>query len=92
MRYDDRVVLVRNRKKPGILGDDKEAVFSEPIPCRRGELTDAEQIGIFGSYNLEAFKLYLEGQHSDIEGVAYQGRERSIKAIKKHRRHTVVFV
>lgn len=92
MNYNDRVKITYERKVPGYLGDDtieeKEAIE----PCGKIGLSSDEQIGIFGKYNQNAFKLYIQGVHKGLSKIEYDGVQRSVYLTKWHRNSTVVIL
>lgn len=92
MHYNDRVTIIRKETEPGYLGDDVAKEVRTVLPCQRGQLTDRQQMGIFGKYNLAAFKLHIQGIHSDIEEIEYQGKRRMVQGVLYHRNSTVVIV
>lgn len=92
MNYNDRVTLISTVTEEGFL--DKEIVSEKKtiVPCYRGRLTNNQQMGIFGSYNLSAFKLHLQGMHENIEKIEYNGTPRKVHAVIHHRNSTVVVI
>lgn len=92
MNYNDRAIIIRYETSEGFLGEEVTDEVRETVPCYRGKLTNNQQMGIFGSYELAAFKLHLQGAHEDIERIEYKGIQRSIKGIINHRNSTVVVV
>lgn len=92
MIYNDRVTIVKDVLGEGFLGDDIVGEKKFVIPCKRGRLTNNEQIGIFGSYNLSAFKLHIQGIHKDIKQLEYGGIRRTIKGSIIHKNTTVVII
>ena len=51
MIYNKRVILITETTETDFLGDKVVKKQSEPIPCQEDNLTNAEQMGIFGKYN-----------------------------------------
>lgn len=92
MRYDERVVLIHHERQDDFLGERLVDVASEPLPCKRGALTNEEQLAVFGTYDLKAFKLYLQGHHGQIDLVRYGGQDLAVKAVKHHRLQTVIYL
>lgn len=92
MIYNDRVTIITHETTEGFLGDDVTKEVEKTVPCQRGKLTDNQQMGIFGSYKLSAFKLHLQGVHKGIEKVEYDGVPRMVRGVTYHRNSTVVFV
>lgn len=92
MIYNDRVTIIKDVTTEGFLGDDVVEEKETIIPCQRGRLTNNEQIGIFGQYNLSAFKLHLQGIHKDIKELEYEGVRRSIHGSMVHKNTTVVII
>lgn len=93
MRFEDRVVIITEKTEKELLGERRKRVESDPIPCFRGGLTTAEQMGLFGKYDLDAFKLYIKGQvPHDFDEVSYRGKIRKIKGKIKHKGYIVVYL
>lgn len=92
MIYNDRATIIRYETEEGFLGDEITNEVREVVPCHRGKLTNNQQMGIFGSYDLSAFQLHLQGIHKGIERIEYKGVPRSIQGIVYHRNSTVVVV
>lgn len=92
MIYNDRVILVKEVPAKDELEDDVATEQVGPLPCMRATLTNQEQLGIFGKYNLNSFKLHLQGIHQDFHEVIYQGQRRSIQGKKYHRNSTVIYL
>lgn len=92
MRMDDRVVLIFEERPDDELTSQVEKVESNPIPCMRSSLTNAEMMGLFGKYNLNSFKLHLQGVHDGFSEVCYHGERRKIVGKAHHRNGTVVFL
>lgn len=92
MIYNDRVILIRETAPKDELEDDITTEEIGPLPCQRGTLTNNEQMGIFGKYNLDSFKLHLQGIHQDFSEVIYNGKRRAIKGKKHHRNSTVIYL
>lgn len=92
MIYSGRVTIIKDVLVEGFLGDDVVEEKEFIVPCQRGRLTNNEQMGIFGSYNLSAFKLHIQGIHKDIKELEYDGVRRSIQGYMIHKNTTVVIV
>lgn len=92
MIYNDRVILIKETVSSDGLEDDVVAEQVGPLPCQLGALTNNEQMGIFGKYNLDSFKLHLQGIHQDFSEVIYKGRRRAIKGKKHHKNSTVIYL
>lgn len=92
MIYNDRVILIKETAPKDELEDDVATEQIGPLPCQEGSLTNAEQMGIFGKYNLDSFKLHLQGVHTGFSEVIYKGRRRSIQGKKHHRNSTVIYL
>lgn len=92
MRMDDRVILVFEERPADELTGRVEKIESESIPCMRSSLTNAEMMGLFGKYNLNSFKLHLQGTHDGFSEVVYRGQRRKIVGKAHHRNGTVVFL
>lgn len=92
MIYNDRVVLVKETVLSDGLEDDVTTEQVGPLPCQRSALTNNEQMGIFGKYNLDSFKLHLQGIHQDFSEVIYNGKRRAVKGKKHHKNSTVIYL
>ena len=92
MIYSQRVILIKETvPKDELFGDTTQNEIG-PLPCQESSLTNAEQIGIFGKYNLDSFKLHLQGIHNDFSEVVYKGKRRSIQGKKYHKNSTVIYL
>ena len=92
MSYNQRVILIKETvPKDELFGDTTQNEIG-PLPCQESSLTNAEQIGIFGKYNLDSFKLHLQGIHNDFSEVVYKGKRRSIQGKKYHNNSTVIYL
>jgi hypothetical protein len=92
MIYSQRVILIKEAEpKDELFGDTTQSEIG-PLPCQESSLTNAEQIGIFGKYNLDSFKLHLQGIHTDFSEVVYKGKRRSIQGKKYHKNSTVIYL
>lgn len=92
MIYNQRVILIKEvEPKDELFGDTTQNEIG-PLPCQESSLTNAEQIGIFGKYNLDSFKLHLQGVHTGFSEVIYKGRRRSIQGKKHHKNSTVIYL
>lgn len=92
MIYSQRVILIKEvESKDELFGDTTQNEIG-PLPCQESSLTNAEQIGIFGKYNLDSFKLHLQGIHNDFSEVVYKGKRRSIQGKKHHENSTVIYL
>ena len=92
MSYNDRVILIKKTAPRDELEDDVATEQVGPLPCQRGTLTNNEQMGIFGKYNLDSFKLHLQGIHKDFSEVIYKGRKMEIKGKRYHHNSTVIYL
>lgn len=92
MIYNDRVTLVKETVSNDGLEDDVATDQVGPLPCQRSALTNNEQMGIFGKYNLDSFKLHLQGIHQDFSEVIYKGKRRAVKGKKHHKNSTVIYL
>lgn len=92
MIYNDRVILIKETAPKDELEDDVTTEQIGPLPCQEGSLTNAEQMGFFGKYNLDSFKLHLQGVHTGFSEVIYKGRRRSIQGKKHHKNSTVIYL
>lgn len=92
MIYSQRVILIKEVESKDELFEDTTQNEIGPLPCQENSLTNAEQIGIFGKYNLDSFKLHLQGIHNDFSEVVYKGKRRSIQGKKHHKNSTVIYL
>lgn len=92
MIYNKRVILIIETTEADLLGDKVVKKQSEPIPCQEDNLTNAEQMGIFGTYNLDSFKLHLQGHYDGFSEVIYNGKKRAIQGKKYHKNSTVIYL
>lgn len=92
MIYSQRVILIKEVESKDELFEDTTQNEIGPLPCQESSLTNAEQIGIFGKYNLDSFKLHLQGIHNDFSEVVYKGKHRSIQGKKYHKNSTVIYL
>ena len=92
MIYNKRVILITETTESDFLGDKVVKKQSEPIPCQEDNLTNAEQVGIFGKYNLDSFKLHLQGYHDGSSEIIYNGKKRKIQDKKHHKNSTVIYI
>lgn len=92
MIYNDRVTLVKETVSNDGLEDDVATDQVGPLPCQRSALTNNEQMGIFGKYNLDSFKLHLQGIHQEFSEVIYKGKRRAVKGKKHHKNSTVIYL
>lgn len=92
MIYNQRVILIKEADPEDELFGDKVQNEIGPLPCQEGSLTNAEQIGIFGKYNLDSFKLHLQGIHTGFSEVIYKDKRRSIQGKKHHKNSTVIYL
>lgn len=92
MIYKDRVILIQTKEVDDYL--DKRLVKEEssPIPCMASPLTNQEQMGLFGQYRLDSFKLHLQGHYPNIAEIRYAGQLRKVAGVKHHRHSTVIYV
>lgn len=92
MIYNQRVILIKEAEPKDELFVDTTQNEIGPLPCQEDSLTNAEQMGIFGKYNLDSFKLHLQGIHTDFSEVIYNGKRLAIKGKKHHRNSTVIYL
>lgn len=93
MIYKDRVILITEEYEEGEFGEpiyvgEKETTY----PAQRSPLSDKQQLGYFGSYNKQAFKLHLQGIHENIGRIKYEGKPYDVKDINYHKSSTVLIV
>lgn len=92
MIYSQRVILIKEVEPKDELFGDTTQNETVPLPCQESSLTNAEQMGIFGKYNLDSFKLHLQGIHTGFSEVIYKGRRRIIQGKKHHKNSTVIYL
>lgn len=92
MIYKDRVVLYFIEEVDDFLDEKKIEKPSGPIPCMENTFTEAEQMGLFGKYNLDAFKLHLQGRYDGFSAISYKGSKRKISGLAHHKNSTVIYV
>lgn len=92
MIYNQRVILIKEAESKDEFFEDTAQKEVGPLPCQESSLTNAEQIGIFGKYNLDSFKLHLQGIHTGFSEVIYKGKRRSIQGKKYHKNSTVIYL
>lgn len=93
MIYNDRVTYVIEKYGEGPFKEEiylgKEDVT---IPAYRSPLTHNQQIGYFGSYKKNAFKLHLQGIHEGIERIEYKGVPYDVNNVIHHSHSTVLVI
>lgn len=92
MRFDDRVTLLIAVVEEGFLGEEIVREEKITVPCLRTPLSHNEQLGLFGSYNLKAFKLHLDGKYDGFSNVIYQGEKRLVTGLVQYDHSTVVII
>ncbi|HEO5725731.1 TPA: hypothetical protein ACQAII_000285 [Streptococcus agalactiae] len=92
MIYKDRVILIYETEVDDFLDIRVIEKTSDPIPCMENTFTEAEQMGLFGKYDINAFKLHLQGRYDGFSKISYNGMTRMIKGKKYHRNSTVIYV
>lgn len=70
-------------------GKEIEVVY----PCSVGSVSNEEQMGVFGKYNQDAFKLHIQGTVKKPFNVKFESNvKRQVHLVKYHRNSTVVIV
>lgn len=93
MIYNDRVSFTIEKYGKGEFGEEIYLGEEEKvIPAHRSPLTDKQQLGYFGSYNKEAFKLHLQGVYEDIERIKYKGITYDLTDVIHHNYSTVLVI
>lgn len=92
MNYNERIKITTVTKAPGYLDDEIISRESRIVACNIANLSNEEQIGIFGKYNQDAFKAHIQGIWKDFESIEYDGVERSVFSKRYHRNSTVVIM
>lgn len=92
MIYKDRVILIYEIEVDDFL--DKKLIEkpSNPIPCMENSFTKSEQMGLFGKYDFNAFKLHLQGHYDGFSKIIYKGKPLMIKGKSFHKNSTVIYV
>lgn len=91
MNYNKRVTLITEVHVPGPLGGSVTKV-PKVYPCTKTSASNDEQMGIWGKYNDDAFKLHIQGIHKNFDSIEFDGVERSVYRKKFHRNSTVVIL
>ncbi|PEH49307.1 hypothetical protein [Enterococcus faecium] len=91
MNYNKRVNLIKNVIAPGYLDDEIISQETEEIPCSISDVSLDEQLAVFGKYTNEAIKLHIQG-YRIFDALEFDGVERSVYSIKRHRNSTVVII
>lgn len=92
MIYNDRVTLFEYTETKDALGSIKRERVPKVYPCGRSKLSHKQQMGLFNTYKLGAFKLHLQGNHYGIEEVEYNGQPRVPQAVIQHPNATVIII
>ncbi|OHX28330.1 hypothetical protein Javan273_0017 [Streptococcus phage Javan273] len=92
MIYNDRVILIYETEVDDFLDTKTIENPSDLIPCMENTFTEAEQMGLFGKYDINAFKLHLQGHYDGFSKITYNGTTRMIKGKKYHKNSTVIYV
>lgn len=93
MAYSDRLSIFYYEEIEDELGDIIRTAKEQIVPCRVGRLTHNQQMGMFGTYRLDAMRFHLQGNYHDIEEVRYlDGARRKVQGVVQHPNSTVVFV
>lgn len=92
MNYNKRVTLYYEKKEEGFLGEEVVRTEEKVVPCSRSLLTNDEQMGIFGKYSKDAFKLHIQGHWNGFNKLSYGGIPRAVNSLHYHRNSTVVIV
>lgn len=90
MNYNKRVKITTITKAPGYLDDEIDSRTTLDVPCGTSNVSNDEQIGIFGKYNQDAFKIHIQGIWKEFESIEFNGIERSVFSKRYHRNSTVV--
>ncbi|WDS50815.1 hypothetical protein BV0002_032 [Streptococcus phage BV-0002] len=92
MIYKDTVILEYFDEQEDFL--DKRTVEkpSGKIPCMENTFKKSEQMGLFGKYDLNAFKLHLQGHYDGFSKNIYKAKSRLIKGLEYHKNSTVIYV
>ena len=85
MIYNQRVILIKEVEPKDELFGDTTQNETGSLPCQESSLTNAEQMGIFGKYNLDSF-------NTGFSEVIYKGRRRIIQGKKHHKNSTVIYL
>lgn len=97
MNYNQRCTIVRPKKGPSddpLEGNEVITGYDEQIyACGKGAVSNDEQMGIFGKYNQDAFKLHIQGKIKKPFEVKFESNvKRQVQSVKYHRNSTVVIV
>lgn len=92
MIYSDRVVLILETAEEDFLDRRVMKKRSNPVPCMMSLLNTNEQMGMFGNYRTDRFKLHVQGFKTGFSEIEFRGRRRKISGIKHYRNSTVIYV
>jgi len=92
MIYSDRVILISEAPEGDYLGSKIVKTKSSPIPCMMSLLNSNEQMGIFGNYRTDRFKLHTQGIRKGFSEIEYRGQKYKISGLKYYRNSTVIYV
>lgn len=92
MIYSDRVVLLLETTVDDYLDSRIVKARSDPIPCMQSLLNSNEQMGMFGNYRLDRFKLHVQGFKTGFSEIEYRGKRYKISGLKHYRNSTVIYV
>lgn len=92
MIYSDRVVLIVETTEKDFLDQRVVKKKSDSVPCMMSLLNTNEQMGMFGNYRTDRFKLHVQGFKTGFSEIEFQGRRRKISGIKHYRNSTVIYI
>lgn len=92
MIYSDRVILILETPEEDYLGSKVVKTRSSPVPCMMSLLNSAEQMGMFGNYRTDRFKLHVQGIKREFREIEYRGQRYKISGLKYYRNSTVIYV
>lgn len=92
MIYSDRVVLILETTEKDLLDQRVVKKQSDPVPCMMSLLNTNEQMGMFGNYRTDRFKLHVQGFKTGFSEIEFRGRRRKISGLKHYRNSTVIYV
>lgn len=81
--------LINDPLEGKIPGKNKSVIY----PCSLGSVSNQEQMGVFGKYNQDAFKIHIQAIIKKPFEIKYESNvKRQVHSIKYHRNSTVVIV
>lgn len=92
MSYNDRVTILKPIFKETKLGMEPAGYKEQVFPCRKGSMTHNDQMGMFGSYQTDRFKLHVQGHLTDVKEVVYSNQKKKVERLVHHKNATVIYL